>query len=154
LTLNLLDLAEFFLRHGRRLLAWGVVFALLGIGIALVVPKTYRASAAILPPEEDDSVASLQSVRRSLSGLGGIGRLGSYFTQADVAIAVLHSKSVHETIVNQFDLRKRYHKKGMDDAVKELRQRAVIKMGNEGAIAVSVDDGNQKLAADIANAFL
>jgi uncharacterized protein involved in exopolysaccharide biosynthesis len=137
-----------------RLAVWAIAFAVVGLLATFVVPKTYRASATILPPEDDDAAISLQQVRRGLTSLGGIGRLGSYFTQADIALAVLGSESVHATVARKFDLQHVYHARSVDAAVRELRRRSSVKIGSEGTITVTVEDGTPDRAAAMANSFM
>ena len=47
-----------------------------------------------MPPDEDELSSVLSPMRRNLSALGGLGRLGgTYFTQADIALAILRSRA-------------------------------------------------------------
>lgn len=152
--INLLDLLAFLKRHLRRVLAFGFAFAVAGYLLSYLVPPVYKASASILPPDDDELTASLSMARRGIGGLPGLGKLGSYFTQADIALAILRSRSVAEALVRQFDLQKVYGEKKLEDAIKDLRGNTGIKIGTDGTIGVTVSDKDPKRAADLANSFL
>jgi uncharacterized protein involved in exopolysaccharide biosynthesis len=153
-SLNLGDLWERLVRHFWAMVVWGLLLGVAGYGVSFLIPKTFQAVASILPPEEDEGMSSLQLARRNLTSLGGLGRLSSYFTQVDIAMAVLRSRSMQETIIRRFGLQKVYGKKRMDDAVRALREKTTVKLGTDGTITVAVQDNNAARAADIANAYI
>jgi tyrosine-protein kinase Etk/Wzc len=153
-TLNVLDVLIFLRRHALRILLWGFALGVAGYLVSYLIPPVYQASASILPPEEDELTASLSIARRGLPGLSGLGKLGSYFTQADVAIAILRSRTVHEALVRSFDLQKVYKDPKFEDAIRDLRGNSAIKIATDGTIAVTVSDHQPARAAELANAFL
>src|SRR6185369_7709790 len=103
-----------------------------GYLVSMLIPSSYRAASVILPPDEDDLSASLSSSRRSLAALGGLGRFSTYFTQADVAIAILRSRSTFARMVKEFGLERVYHVQGEERAVRALRDRTEIRVGSDG----------------------
>ena len=154
-AVNLLDLFEFLRRHGVRLAGWSLGFAIVGVLISLVVPPTYESTAVILPPEEDQLSAALSLSRRASGGLGALTRLGgSYFTQADVALATLRSQTVHLRVVEDLDLQAVYRVKSADDAAMRLREQVTVRISTDGTIAVLARDRTPVRAARIANSFL
>lgn len=154
MPINLLDILEYARRHGLRLLLWGLAVGLAGFLACFFIPPTYRAVAVILPPDEDELTSSLSSTRRSLGGLSGLGRLGTYFTQADIALAILRSRSAAEAVAHEFDLQKVYHSKDFPTAVERLRERVHVRIANDGTISVTVDDRDAERSAGMANHFL
>jgi tyrosine-protein kinase Etk/Wzc len=150
--LSVLELLEFARRHFWRLALWALGLAVAGYLVCFVIPPTYRATAVILPPEEDELTSALAMSRRSMIGLGALGRLGSYVTQADVALAILKSRSVRERLVEEFDLRHVYKVKTQEQAVKALEERSRTRLSSDGTISVAIADVNAKRAAAIANA--
>ena len=152
---NLLDILEFLVRHGRRIAMWGIGLAVFAYAASYLIPPQYRASAVILPPEEDELASALSSTRRSLGALGGLGRLGSqYFTQADIAMATLRSRTIHERVSRQFDLQKVYKTKTLEETVRALSDKVAIRIATDGTISVGATDEDPVRAAGIANAFL
>lgn len=148
---NLLHLLNTLRTHGIRIIPWVALFTLGGYGIAYVIPPTYRAQATILAPEEDEMATSLQMARRNIAGIGGLARLSSYFTQGDMALAILRSRSMAESVIRRFDLQDRYRTRRLDDAVRRLRDCTDVRMATDGTISASIEDGNATRAAEMAN---
>ena len=152
---NVLDAMDFLRRSGRAVALWAIGFAALGYVGSYLVPAEYRATAVILPPEEDELASALSSTRRTLGALGGLGKLGGqYFTQADIALATLRSRSVHERVAVKFGLQDRYKVKSLEDAVLQLRDRVTTRIATDGTISVAATDRSPETAAGLANAFL
>lgn len=138
----------------RFVLATTVAAAALTLGVTFVLPKWYTANAVILPPEETDLLSNMGLAQRALTKFPAFGILEDYFTPADVYKAVLGSRTVQEELVQRFDLKRVYKKKGMELTLKELTGRTKIKMNPDGTIKVSVTDRDPKRAADMANSYL
>lgn len=153
-TLRTEIVLDFLRQHWRRVLLWAVLGAAIGFAISYVIPPTYRATAVILPPEEDELTAALSLSRRSLGNLGALGKIGSYFTQADVALAILRSRTVHENVVRDLELETVYHSKNIEEAVRVLGKKVRVRISSDGSIAVSAEDKTSERAAAIANAFM
>ncbi len=124
-----------------------------GYAMCFVIPPSYRARATILPPEEDEMTTSLAMARRGLPAFGGLGRLSAYFTQADIALAVLRSRSVAEAVIGHFDLARKFGTKRRDDAIRRLGDMTDIRMAADGPISIAVEDRDPDLAAAIANHY-
>lgn len=154
-SLNLLDLLDLFRRHWLRVLAFGLVFAAAAIGLASILPPSYRATAVILPPDEDEFSSMGSATRRNLGALSGLGRLGGkYFTQADIALAILRSRTLAVEVVDAFSLRGVYGASNDEFAVRSLRDHTKIRLATDGTISVSVEDRKPDRAAAIANHYL
>jgi uncharacterized protein involved in exopolysaccharide biosynthesis len=59
-----------------------------------------------------------------------------------------------QELVDRFNLKEYYRVKYSEDAVKALENVTDIKISKEGAVSVTVEDKDPKLAADIANAYV
>lgn len=130
-----------------------VAFAL-ALGIAFLLPKWYKATAVILPPEDTDIFSNMSLAQRALTKFPAFGVLGDYFTPADVFKAILKSRRVQDKVVNRFDLQKVYKLKSREKTLKELKNNTDVKLAPEGTIAVAVEDRDPKRAAAMAMAFL
>jgi uncharacterized protein involved in exopolysaccharide biosynthesis len=152
-----LDLRDVFrVVWARRIpiLAASAVAAALMLGIAFLLPKWYRATAVILPPEETDLLGNMSLAQRALTKFPAFGILTDYFTPADIFKAVLSSRSVQEEVVERFDLQRVYKQKSLEKTLKELKSNYRVRLNPDGTIAVSVDDRDRQRAAGMANAFL
>ncbi len=141
-------------RERARVGAVTLAAMLLTLGIAFLLPKWYRATAVILPPEEADLLSNLTMAGRALSKFPTFGELGEYFTPADIFKAILKSRTVQESVVDQFQLMKVYHLGSREKTLKALGRNTGVKLAPDGTITVSVEDRDPKRAAAMAMAML
>ncbi len=134
----------------RQIVLLVVVATALTALVAFLLPPWYRAEASLMPPAEDVSFG----LGNLLKGIGVPGvKVPSQATPAEVFKSILESRRINEEIVRRFDLQRRYHKKLMVDAVKELHRHARAGVDDVGLIQISVEDRDPKRAADMANAY-
>lgn len=118
--------------------------------LSLLLPKWYQASAVLLPPSEEDTGSSISSFLPK--GLGSL-RVPGVGTPADLYVAVLKSRTVADRLCDRFDLVRRYRVKDREKARLVLADLTRYAVGDEGTIAIKVEDRDPKVAADIANAY-
>lgn len=151
--INLLDLLLVLAKNKAMIIKVTFAAALLGLGISIIMPNIYTASAKILPPQQSQSSASAM-----LGQLGGLASLagGSLGIKNpnDLYIAMLKSRTLLEKIAKRFDLQQRYEAKTLTDTLKELQDNSTSTSGKDGVITVEVSDHDPKRAADMANAFI
>ena len=153
--INLLDILIVLAKHKRMIL--GVTFgtAILAVGISLLMPNIYTASAKILPPQQGQSSANVLLSQLGGGALGGLagGALGIK-NPNDLYIAMLKSRNIMEKVARRFDLQKIYGKETMIETLKILEAKSSVVAGKEGVITVEVDDKDPQRAAAIANAYI
>ena len=141
------------IRSRARFLALNIAgVTLLALVLSLLMPKWYSAQSVLLPPTEDDMGSAMAQLMPR--GLGGAFRLPGTSSLGDVFVAVLKSRSIADRIVERFDLVKRYDVRDREKAVKELESHVRFHLGDEGTIAVIVEDRDPKTAAAMANAYV
>src|SRR5207253_4185529 len=86
-------------------------------------------------------------------GLGGIKMPGAS-SLSDVFVSVLKRRSVGDRLVARFDLVHRYRLHDSETALKELQSHTRLALGDEGTIAISVEDRDPRTAAQMANAYV
>jgi tyrosine-protein kinase Etk/Wzc len=127
--------------------------ALLAAIAALLLPKMYTATTTVLPPQQNQSAATAM-----LGQLGAIAGLGSMDlglkNPDDLFVAMLHSRSIEDRLIDRFDLRRAYSVKEYGAARSRLSSRSEIVAEKEGLISISVTDTDPKRAADLANAYV
>ena len=131
----------------RRVVAATVAAGVLGVLLALVLPKWYRANAVIMPPEESDLASNLTVMGRALSKLPALGEFGEYSTPVDIYKAILKSRTVEGDIVDRFGLMKLYHLRSRELTLKALEKHTSVKMNSDGTLVVSVEDRDPVRAA-------
>jgi uncharacterized protein involved in exopolysaccharide biosynthesis len=153
----MMDLGELFAvvrRRYRFVLATGLGAAVLTLAITFVLPKWYKATSVILPPDESDLLSNMSLAQRALTKFPAFGILSDYFTPADIYKAILGSRTVGDTIVARFDLQHVYRIKSREKTLKELTNHTSVKLNPDGTIAVSVEDRSPKRAAAMTNAYI
>ena len=150
------DLLEMLLvlARDKKLIVLGTVgAAVLAAIIVFIVPKSYTATATLLPPQQNQSVLSTMMGQVAGAETLDLRDLGLK-NPSDVFVAMLKSRTVEDALVNRFDLRKVYYVKRYEDARKKLEKHSEIDPEKEGLISIQVTDHDPKRAAEIANAWV
>jgi uncharacterized protein involved in exopolysaccharide biosynthesis len=134
----------------RRFLVWNVVLITLGaLGLALWLPPWYVATTSMLPPQEDQVGFNASTMLRGLS-IPGV-RLPTQVSPAEVFVAILTSRTQLTQIAEEFNLGSVYRTKKMEDTIKELKHHVIVQIGEDGLIALKVEDTDRDRAANMAN---
>ena len=153
---NRIDFLEILLvlaREKKLILQVTLGAAVLAAIIVFIVPKTYTATATILPPQQNQSVLSAMLGQLAGTQTLDLRDLGLK-NPSDVFVAMLKSRTVEDALINRFDLRKVYNVKRYQDARKKLEKCSEIDPEKEGLISIAVTDRDPRRAADIANAWV
>lgn len=145
----------------RRLLGQLTAISLLvSLGISFAIPKEYKSSTSIMPPDQQGSgamlLAALSSHAGGLGALGGLagGLLGGH-TSTALFIDMLHSASVSDHLIDRFDLQNVYHKRYRIDTAKHLaRCTKITEDKKSGVITIVVEDTDRVRARDLAQGYL
>jgi uncharacterized protein involved in exopolysaccharide biosynthesis len=155
--INLLDYWRVLRKHGRMIL--GLVFISVftaGFLSYFVMTKIYESKASILAPKESGGGGA--GLAAALAASGAAQFLGNIIppsgSNRDVFVAILKSRTMAQELVDRFRLKEYYKAKYIEDAIKGLQGATDILVSKEGAISVTVEDKDPKLAADIANAYV
>lgn len=145
----------------RRLLARVTAISLaISLAIAFVIPKQYKSTASIMPPDEQGSrammLAALASHAGSLGALGGLaGSLVGGHSSTALFEDLLRSGTVSDHLITRFNLQHVYHKRYRVDAAKRLAHLTKIAEDKKsGVITITVEDTNRVRARDLAQAYL
>lgn len=156
LEAHLLDWLIVMMRHKQLILRTTLAATGLGIIFASVLPNRYTATAKILPPQQNQSLAA--------SMIGQLGALGPVAAMAqkdlglknpnDVYVGMLRSHTSEDALVRRFDLQHVYGEKKMSDARRDLEDASGIALGKEGFVSISVEDKDPGRATQMANAYV
>ena len=144
----------------RRLLARVASISLVAsLGIAFLLPKQYKSTASIMPPDQQNSGAMMLA---ALAGRGGLGSLGSLasglfggHTTTALFVNLLQSGTVRGHLIDRFDLQRVYHSRYRFTAAKRLaRQTKITDDKKSGVITIEVEDTDPVRARDMAKAYL
>jgi uncharacterized protein involved in exopolysaccharide biosynthesis len=144
----------------RGLLCRAALGALLASALlAFLIPARYQSTSRLMPPDNTNAsglALQLASLSSSAGGLGGMANdmLGLKST-SDVFVGILTSRTAQDQLIQQFDLRKLYRDRRMEDARADLAERTDISVDRKSQIiAVSVTDGSPQRAAAMAQAYV
>lgn len=126
----------------------GVVTAV-ALLVALLLPKWYRATTTLLPPQEDDTGFNVTTMIRGLA-IPGV-RIPTQVSPAEIYVAILHSRTVLAPIVEEFGYREIYGRKEMEDVILEMRRHLYAEISENGLIVLRVEDRDPERAAAVAN---
>ncbi|HWE85500.1 MAG TPA: GNVR domain-containing protein [Terracidiphilus sp.] len=132
-----------------------LIGAVCSVILAFLLPKQYQSSARLMPPDVGGSQASAM-----LSALapGPVADLGSealgLTSPSAIYVQVLHSRTVQNHLIDQFDLRRVYGLKNYADA------RAALNSSTETAVdrksdmvTIMVKAGSPELATELAQGY-
>ena len=148
----------------ERRFVWHCVLAgvLVATLVAFLIPSEYESTARLMPPESQQGgglalMAMLGGGQNG--GSGGLGTLASDLlgakTTGAVFVAVMHSRTAEDRIVQRFDLKKVYSKRLQDSARKHLEENtAITEDRKSGVITVTTSDHDPKRAAAITGGYI
>jgi uncharacterized protein involved in exopolysaccharide biosynthesis len=128
--------------------------------IAFTIPKRYKSTASIMPPDQQGSgammLAALTSRPGSLGALGNLasGLLGAH-TSTALFVDLLRSGTVSGNLIDRFDLQHVYRKRYRIDTAKHLaRSTKIVDDKKSGVITIEVEDTSPTRARDLAQGYL
>ncbi|CAN5196428.1 hypothetical protein BH18GEM1_BH18GEM1_01560 [soil metagenome] len=150
--IRLLDLGAILLEHWRLVLVVPLVAVLLAVLVFVFFPESYSAQTVLVPNAEEKSfdtqlAALAEQLPVNLDLLGGTKR------NAEVIEAILESRSLADSIIERFDLKRLWDIETDTSARAALAARTDLQVEEEGAIEIEVEDDDPELAARIANAY-
>src|SRR5258708_31465574 len=154
-------LASLSLLWERRLLLFRVsIYALLASTLAaFLIPARYESTARLMPPD-NQSGSSLAMAAAAMSGAaGGLGGIASDFlglkSTSDVFVGILGSRTVQDKLIQQFDLKKLYWDRRMEDARKDLANHTGISVDRKSQIiAITVTDKSPQRPPAMTKAYV
>ena len=168
---NLMDYWGVLWRRKMMIIILCVVAVAATLVVSLQLPKYYRSEAVILSiaPESGGLSAALSA--SPLAGAFGAAAMGGLSSPADKILVLLKSRTIAERVVKRFDLIRVFNEskwdasKGawknpekpplLEDAVKDLEKKVTsFKKSKEGAITISIEWKDPKLAAEMANYYV
>lgn len=151
--------ASLLWQHRKMLTRVTVISFVVSLGIALLIPKEYKASASIMPPDQQNSGAMMLAALVGHGGLGSLGSLasgllGGHSTTA-LFVNLLQSGTVRGHLIDQFNLQHVYHTRYRVTTAKHLAHQTKISDDKKsGVITIEVEDTDPVRARDMVQAYL
>jgi uncharacterized protein involved in exopolysaccharide biosynthesis len=152
--IDLVGLVTQLLREKKTILRFTLVAGTLAaIVVYLVMKPIYTAEAVFLPPQNAPG-SSLSQLASQVGSLGSLGALAGLKNPGEIYIGILGSRTVADEMIKRFDLQKVYRTKRLSDTETTLKRNSRFVSGKDSLIAISVEDHDPKLAADLANGYM
>lgn len=139
------------------ILAYFVAAMLVVTVVILLIPRSYKAEASVLPPMKSDllGMSGVSSMLENIGPLLGKSGLGAG-EHTDTYLAILNSRTVMDSVIRKFNLVEVYKIKGdtLFKAQKELRSNSNFDVDQNNAINITVYDRSAIRAAEMANYFV
>ena len=148
-------------KYRKKLIINFFVTAIVIAGITLILPKSYRATAVVVPPADQGGLESLSL----LSNLPG-NLLGQGTDQISMFRAILESRTIFTNISIKYHLENLYNTENIEETIDDLAENSDFEVTEEGTIKISVsvstpflsdstnDDNARKLSAVLTNEFV
>lgn len=142
----------------RFLLSAAACGLLTSIAIAFLIPARYQSTARLMPPD-NQSTSGLATAVAAMSGAAGLGGIASDLfglkSTSDIFVGILSSRTVQDKLIEEFELRKLYGDRRMEDARKDLADRTAISVDRKSQIiSVAVTDHDPKRAVAMTQAYV
>lgn len=147
-------------KHRRKVALVTGISLLVSLAISFSIPKEYKSTASIMPPDEQGSSAMLlAALAGRAGGLGALGSLASGLldghTSTALFIDLLKSGTVSGHLIDRFNLQHVYHTRYRIDAAKHLaRCTKITEDKKSGVITIVVEDRSRVRARDLAQGYL
>jgi capsule polysaccharide export protein KpsE/RkpR len=144
----------------RGMLSRVALYALLASTlIAFLIPSQYESTARLMPPDNQSSsglAMMAAAMSGAASGLGGIATdfLGLKST-SDIFVGILTSRTVQDKLIQQFELRKLYGTRRMEDTRRALAEHTGIAVDRKSQIiSITVADRSPQRAAAMSQTYV
>ena len=104
--------------------------------ISLILPKTFTASAVLMPPSSQSDVSVLNAFSESDLPFGGL--ISQSEEETMRLIAILKSRTVMEAVINQYHLIDFYHSENIEEALESLSDHVNLEIEEEGTLSITV----------------
>jgi uncharacterized protein involved in exopolysaccharide biosynthesis len=147
-----LSLLSILASRRRFIIVNTLIVTLLAVAISLILPRTYRSKATILPPESESPLAGLAGLSAGHIAMAVTNfALPLMATPSDLYASMLESETILKAVVDSLDLKSVYKSKTEWDAVPELKKNIKVRVEREGIITIEADAKDRQLSANIAN---
>jgi capsule polysaccharide export protein KpsE/RkpR len=148
-----------FWEHRKFLIRAGAYALLASALTAFLIPARYESTARLMPPD-NQAGSSLAMAAAAMSGAaGGLGGIASDFlglkSTSDVFVGILSSRTVQDKLIQQFDLKRLYWDRRMEDARRDLASHTAISVDRKSQIiTITVTDRSPQRAAAMTQAYV
>jgi len=141
-------------KHRVLVVALPLVIGAITALMSLVLPATYTADTKVVPPQNASSSTGILNQLGPLASAAANGKDLSLHGPSDMYVAMLHSRTVADALIQRFSLMSVYRAKRHIDARMRLDDETKITISKENVISISVSDRDKNRASAMANAYV
>ena len=140
----------------RRVVFYGLLASTL---LAFLIPVRFKSTARLMPPDNSQSGGLAIAAAALSGGAGGLGGIATDMlglkSTSDIFVGILTSRTVQDKLIEQFDLKKLYGDRRMQDAREDLAEHTEIFVDRKSQIiTIAVTDHDPKRAAAMGQAYV
>jgi capsule polysaccharide export protein KpsE/RkpR len=142
----------------RRAAFYGFVFFTV---LALLIPSRYQSTARLMPPDNNQAASGLAAVAAMVSSSAGSAAGGlanevlGVKNTSDIFSGILSSRTVQDALIQQFNLKKIYWDRRIEDAREDLSKHTDLDVERKTQIvSITVTDRDPKRATAMAQAYV
>jgi len=144
--INLFDYTEIISRRRKFIIFAVLIITTLALGISLILPKWYKATAVLMPPSGKSGSFGNLGVNLGLIGLGDI--VGGSTNQYRL-LAILKSNSLLTALDEKFDFQSKYNSKFKFKTYEAIQRNMELEIQDEEQLCISFLDQDQELVVAI-----
>jgi uncharacterized protein involved in exopolysaccharide biosynthesis len=150
---TLLIILRSAIMHRRLIIINVFVVTVLAVIVSLILPKWFRATVVILPPEKTESLADLavsMGLQSISLGAGGFA-LPMMASLSDLLASIAESRTVAGRVVDSLNLVEIFKAISRESAIGTVHDRMDVHVRAEGIIEISYISKDRERAAVVAN---
>jgi len=128
-----LDNYRLLWKNRKKLIINFFVTSIITAGITLILPKSYRATAVVVPPPEQQDLFALSLLSNMPGSIFSQGR-----DQISLFRAILESRTIFTNISNKHHLENLYDTENIEETINKLEENTDFEVTEEGTIKISV----------------
>jgi uncharacterized protein involved in exopolysaccharide biosynthesis len=145
--------------HRRVLARVALCGFLASMLLAFLIPVRFESTTRLMPPDSSQSGGLAMAAAALSGGSGGLGGIASEMlglkSTSDIFVGILSSRTVQDKLIQEFDLKKLYWDRRMEDARMDLAKRTDISVDRKSQIiTLTVTDHDPKRAAAMGEAYI
>jgi len=154
MTYSVVDLFVFLVRRWWKVLIALACFGAVGVGLAFILPKKYRAEVMLLPTTQETGLMGVLSGIQSQLGLTGLSLPGAQGTEMLFYKEILNSRTVVDQVIDSCSLLERFDADDRTEAASELAGMTAFRLVMpQNVFVIEVVGPDNVLVADVANAY-
>ena len=143
----------------RRLLVRVVIYGFFSSLLIVLHPEPLSINGVFMPPDNNQSGGLAMAAAALTSSAGDLGNMASQMlgikSTSDIFAGILSSRTVQDKLIQEFDLKRIYSDRRMEDARTDLSEHTGVSVDRKSQIiTISVTDHDPKRAAAMGQAYI